>query len=307
MRICVVGDTGMLGQTLGRTLGSMHALMGVSPHLPQFLNRDPNYEHVDLDLLTQFREFTERLDRFRPELMINAAACVDLQKCEKEPDYAMQINGALAGSLAEVAARREMGFIHISTDAIFDGAQKTPYCEEDSPNPKNQYGKSKLAGEREVLRHFPKALICRTNIVGFRGWNGMPTFAEWLCDALYHQKPITLADDFITSSMHAEDLGPLALEIFQKHGNGVFHVASHDAASKYEFGEALAETLGVPMLRVTKGSLKDLNLCPPRADFIALTVRKAESLLGRKLPDTKNTVQKLACAYKQQIEETRHE
>ena len=307
VRICVIGDTGLLGQALVRGLSTGNELFGVSAPSPRTAATIPDHDRAEIDLLEKAAHFFDIMDSFKPELMINAAACVDIQKCEREPDYALRINGTLPGQLAQYAARKSASFIHVSTDAVFDGARKISYCEDDLPNPKNQYGKSKLAGEQEVLRHHPGALICRTNIVGFRGWSGMPTFAEWLCDALYYKKPITLADDFITSSLHVEDLVSLSFKIIQKQGHGLFHVATRDAASKYQFGEVLAVELGVPLLHVTQGSLKDLNLHPPRAGFIALNVQKAESFLGRKLPDTKNTAQKLARDYKQQIGKRHHE
>lgn len=44
--------------------------------------------------------------------------------------------------------------IYISTDYVFDG-RNPPYGENDAPNPLNLYGKSKLEGEREILRHCP--------------------------------------------------------------------------------------------------------------------------------------------------------
>lgn len=40
--------------------------------------------------------------------------------------------------------------IHVSTDFVFDGSKTTPYQPEDSTNPINVYGASKLAGERKV-------------------------------------------------------------------------------------------------------------------------------------------------------------
>lgn len=47
-------------------------------------------------------------------------------------------------------------FLYISTDYVFDG-RNPPYGEDDAPNPLNVYGRSKLEGERETLRHCPGA------------------------------------------------------------------------------------------------------------------------------------------------------
>lgn len=306
MKIAIIGDSGLLGQGLVRTLGPGNRLFGVSAPSPSKPLPRAGYEHAEMDLLTSSFEFFKAMDRFGPELMINAVACVDIQKCERDPDHATRINGSLPGELSRYAARKKTGFIHVSTDAVFDGVGSKPYSEEDSPCPLNQYGRSKLEGEWQVLASDPDALVCRTNIVGFRGWDGAPTFAEWLCDVLYHQKPATLVDDFVTSSMHADELGPLAVRIFQKGGKGIFHIASRDAASKYEFGAALARELGVGMTKISKGSLKDLGLKPPRAPFIALDVNRAEKFLGQKLPDLGQTVCQLARDFKHQLKESLH-
>lgn len=51
------------------------------------------------------------------------------------------------------AANRAL-FLYISSDYVFDG-RNPPYGEDDSPNPLNVYGRSKLEGERETLRHCP--------------------------------------------------------------------------------------------------------------------------------------------------------
>lgn len=45
-------------------------------------------------------------------------------------------------------------FLYMSTDYVFDG-RNPPYGEDDAPNPLNVYGRSKLEGERETLRHCP--------------------------------------------------------------------------------------------------------------------------------------------------------
>lgn len=305
MRIAIVGDTGLLGQALVRTFHTdSNRLLGVSAQSPYRALSGLGYEHVEMDLLTQAENFFGAMDSFKPEIVLNAVACVDIQKCEKDPDFAKKINGELPGKFARYAAEKRICFVHISTDAVFDGFKRFPYVEEDLPNPRNQYGLSKLEGERQTLFSNPAALICRTNIVGFRGWENLPTFAEWLCDILSHQKPATLADDFVASSMHVDELGPLILEIVQKGGKGIFHVASHDGVSKYRFGCALARELGLSMDHIKKGTLSELALQPPRAAFIALDVSRAETLLGKKLPDTQSTIQKLARDFKSQLKGT---
>ena len=56
-------------------------------------------------------------------------------------------------------------FLYISSDYVFDG-RNPPYGEDDVPNPLNVYGRTKLEGERETLRHCPGTVlsVCLTDL-----------------------------------------------------------------------------------------------------------------------------------------------
>jgi dTDP-4-dehydrorhamnose reductase len=98
----------------------------------------------------------------RPALIINAAAFTGVDMAETEREAALAVNATGAGTLAEAAARAGAGFIHVSTDFVFDGKRGRPYVEDDTTAPLNTYGDTKLAGERLVLERHPKALVLRT-------------------------------------------------------------------------------------------------------------------------------------------------
>jgi dTDP-4-dehydrorhamnose reductase len=63
-----------------------------------------------------------------------------------------------------VACRRVGArLIQVSTDYVFDGATRRPYLPDDPPQPLGVYGRTKLAGEREVIRICGgEAVILRT-------------------------------------------------------------------------------------------------------------------------------------------------
>ena len=81
-------------------------------------------------------------------------------------------------AIAAICSRSEPRLLYISTDSVFDGGRGN-YSETDTPGPVNAYAKTKLHGEREVLRQNPTALIARVN---FYGWNAQEkhSLAEWL-------------------------------------------------------------------------------------------------------------------------------
>jgi len=101
--------------------------------------------------------------RMRPDLIVNAAAYTAVDAAEREAERAEAVNSAGAAHVAEAAKRAGARLIHISTDYVFDGGQSRPYTPADRPRPLGVYGRTKLAGEREVARiSGGDALVLRT-------------------------------------------------------------------------------------------------------------------------------------------------
>ena len=84
-----------------------------------------------------------------------------MDKAEDEHELAYATNGDGPANLAEACAKSEIPLLHISTDYIFDGTNGDLYQEDDSPNPKGVYGKSKLVGEKAVKSILQQHIILR--------------------------------------------------------------------------------------------------------------------------------------------------
>ncbi|QNI32364.1 dTDP-4-dehydrorhamnose reductase [Alloacidobacterium dinghuense] len=114
--------------------------------------------------------------QLRPALILNAAAYTAVDRAESEVDQAMTINADAPRVLAEEAARLDATLVHYSTDYVFDGSKKSPWVENDKPNPLNVYGRTKLAGERAIQEVGGKYLIFRTSwVYGPHGQNFLRT------------------------------------------------------------------------------------------------------------------------------------
>ncbi|HEX3473325.1 MAG TPA: sugar nucleotide-binding protein, partial [Silvibacterium sp.] len=100
-----------------------------------------------------------------PAIVLNAAAYTAVDRAESEPDLAMRVNGAAPGVLAEEARKLNALLVHYSTDYVFDGSKTEPWVEDDAVNPLNEYGRSKLAGERKIAEVGGRYLIFRTSWV----------------------------------------------------------------------------------------------------------------------------------------------
>jgi dTDP-4-dehydrorhamnose reductase len=308
MKVCVIGDTGLLGQAVVRgALAEGYQVLGISTSgisTSGSSTATEGYRHETMDLVEDAGGLDGLLRDQGPQWVVNCTGLVNLALCETDTALAERLNATLPGDLARLAHQLSADYTHISTDQVFAGSKQTPHNEDDALSPLNNYGRTKLQGERHVMEAHPGALVARTNIVGFRDRAGRPTFAEWLVEALASGREIMLAEDFITSSIHVDFLTEVLIRARHEGLSGVWHMASHDPASKYRFGELLASRADLSLANVTKGSVKDLGLKPPRPAYLALDVSRAEEELNMTFADSVATTARLAADFKLRTKET---
>lgn len=227
------------------------------------------------------------VDEMRPSAVVNCVAITNLAHCEERPALAYAVNARAPGWLAELSLDRGIDFVQVSSDHFFTGNGAAAHDEKARVRLVNEYARTKYAGEVFALTA-PRTLAVRTNIVGLRRWPGRPTFVEWALDAVENDRPLSLFEDFFTSSMHSRACSTAILDLIQIRARGLVNIASSQVVSKREFVEAIAQALGVELSRVSTGSVR--GLAPRRAESLGLDVRRAESLLGRRLPDLQDTV-----------------
>lgn len=102
------------------------------------------------------------IEAFKPTAIVNAAAYTAVDAAEEDEAAATEVNATGAATLASIAADLEVPFIHVSTDYVFSGKKNGAYTENDSVAPTGAYGRSKLAGELNVMLANPNSIILRT-------------------------------------------------------------------------------------------------------------------------------------------------
>jgi dTDP-4-dehydrorhamnose 3,5-epimerase/reductase len=109
------------------------------------------------------------------KFVVNAAAYTNVDGAETADGRiaAWQVNAVGARNLAEVATRRDITLVHISTDYVFDGTQD-PHTEDEQFSPLGVYGQSKAAGDLAVGLT-PKHYLLRTSWVIGDGKNFVRT------------------------------------------------------------------------------------------------------------------------------------
>ncbi|MDO8754585.1 MAG: SDR family oxidoreductase, partial [Anaerolineales bacterium] len=198
-RILITGVSGLLGVNLAQETMTDHEIVGVDRghllHAP--------FKVLKVDLLNS-GVVDSILDFVRPDWMINCAGLADLDACEEDPELARRLNSDLPEQMAKSCKARRIPFVHISTDAVFDGKSNSFYEEKDAPNPLGVYARTKLESERAVLAENPNAIVARVN---FYGWSltGKRSLAEFFLRNLTSKNNMTGFTDVKFCPMLAND------------------------------------------------------------------------------------------------------
>jgi dTDP-4-dehydrorhamnose reductase len=173
------------------------------------------------------------LHGWRGDAVINAAAYTAVDKAETEEALATRINGEAPGAMARAAAERGIPFLHVSTDYVFDGSKAGPWVEDDPPAPLGAYGRSKLAGEREIAAAGGAHLILRTAWVhAGHGAN----FVRSMLRAGATRDRLTVVDDQRGGPTAAADIAATLVAIARAFGqgrgvSGIFHYCGAPAVT----------------------------------------------------------------------------
>jgi dTDP-4-dehydrorhamnose reductase len=271
--ILVTGVSGQLGFELARTMQGLGRVVALDRSM------------LDLSDLDQVRSVVRNI---RPTLIVNPAAYTAVDKAESEPDLAMRINGEAPGVLAEEARKLGAALIHYSTDYVFNGDKADAYTEDDKTDPKNVYGRTKLAGERAVAASGADHLMFRTSwVYGTRGKNFLLTMLRLGAD---RPELKVVADQYgaptwsntiatLTAHVAAQALAAPDSAQWWKAHSGVYHLTADDSTSWQGFASAIFELADLER--------RPLVLPIPASDYPTPAKRPANSRMSNdKLANT---------------------
>lgn len=233
-RVLVTGASGQLGRYLVPELRQSGATVIA------FGSRPGPGTDIALDLADDAATMGE-ISQARPDVVIHAAACTDVDGIELDPARGERSNVRATRNVA--AASQSIGayLLAVSTDMVFPGDGGAPYAEDAPANPISAYGRSKLEAERAVLESHTGTAVARTAwLYGGAGKH----FPRTVLTILRDRGGIDVVDDEFGSPTFAGDLARALTQLAAVRGCGVFHLVNAGRASRIDLAREVALQAG---------------------------------------------------------------
>jgi dTDP-4-dehydrorhamnose reductase len=235
MRVVVTGASGLVGRAVAKQFAAIPLT------------------HADLDI-TDRDAVRRKFAELRPELVINCAV-IGVDECEDDPKLARAINVDGPRNLAELAP----AIVQFSSNYVFDGAEEKFYTIEDEAHPINEYGRTKLAGERAVAAAGRSAFIVRSSwIFG----PGKESFISTVHRRLRVGQSVRAVSDIWASATYVEDLVLRVVEIVAHREPGLHHVVNGGVCSNESFAREAARIVGADQSLVESVSTREAHRAP---------------------------------------------
>lgn len=296
--ILVTGSSGLVGSYLLPELSSQYKSVYVTSHI----TKPSSDKTIQMDLSIP-ELLSNALERIEPTIIVNLAAFTDVDGCEKNKEYAIQINAKVPRIIADyIKLKQSKGessayFLHVSTDYVFDG-ERGKYKEESEPNPINWYGKTKLNGEQEIIRNLGDDGWCIARIsTPFGIHKKKQSFPTFVINKIRRGESANVVTDQYTSPSYSLDLARMLVEIIDRRTSHIIHVASSSRLSRYEQAMKVARFFELDTDLIHGCSSDSMKWIAPRPRDSSLDVTKASKLLKYKPRDFDESMRDFALEF----------
>ena len=262
-----------------------------------------NFMFTDVDSLdiTDKDELIDFVTGNDIRYIINCAAYTAVDKAEDDAELCEKINAAAVKNLGLAAAEAGAGIIHVSTDYVFDGTSCRPYTEDMPTKPCSVYGKTKLKGEKNLLKACPDAIIIRT------AWLYSPfgnNFVKTMIKLGSERESLNVIFDQVGTPTYALDLADAILKAMDQtidndhDKGGIYHFSNEGVCSWYDFTIKIHEIAGITTCKVNPIETKDYPTKAARPHYSVLNKSKIKQTFNITIPhweaSLKNCIKELS-------------
>jgi dTDP-4-dehydrorhamnose reductase len=231
------------------------------------------------------------LDRFRPQVVVLLAALSDIDRCEAEPQLAWAVNVEGAANVASACAASGARLLFTSSGAVFDG-MRHGYSEGDPPTPVSVYGRTKAEAELQVAANAPGAVIVRFGLViGFAGRPGTNSMLDNVADRWARDIAVAFPTFEYRNPIDVATLCRFMLKLIDAAPDGLYHIGSSEAISRYELGLRVARRMAYPSRLVQPQATPALGRAPRGLHHFLLT-DKIQSVCSTPIPSCDEVIER---------------
>lgn len=231
--------------------------------------------------ITDFNAVAEAILHYKPDIVLNCAAYNQVDKAEQDFERASKVNATGVKNLAALCCKNRALLIHFSTDYVFDGLKEGFYTEDDMPNPINNYGRSKLLGEKLLAEETDDFLLFRVSwVFGC----GRQNFLYKLLELAKRNRVLKIAADQVSVPTYTEDIVKVTMAAVENGVRGLYHLTNNGYASRYEVARYYVEKARLPNV-VLPVSSDFFPTIAKRPYFSAMSNIKLSQTLKQEIPD----------------------
>jgi len=231
VRILVTGAMGMTGSVLVPALRE-HGHHVLATDIDDLDVRRPSDVHA-------------WMHRTMIDLVAHLAAETSLEVCQNVPDHAWLTNAIGTKNVALECRKTGIPMVYISSAGVFDGTQREPYTEFDTPNPINVYGATKYEGERFVRQFVPNHYIMRCGWMMSGGPGKDHKFVSHVMTQIHDGvDTIHAVSDKFGSPTYAPDFAACFETLIRSGDYGTYHTVNAGSCSRYDVARAILDILG---------------------------------------------------------------
>lgn len=276
MKYLITGANGQLGQELQKLLRE-RGLTFVA------------FDSQQLDITNRATVMTV-FEAEQPDVVFHAAAYTKVDLAEDEGRAVnWQVNVEGNKNIADATKQYGAKLVAVSTDYVFDGLNVGEYRETDPVNPKNAYGRAKLAGELAVTESGAAAYIVRTSWVFGEFGNNFVYTMQRLAES--HPK-LTVVNDQLGRPTWTRTLAEFMVHLVEVNAElGIYHLSNDETATWFDFAREILKETAVEVVPVTSAEFPQKAYRPKHS---VMNLEKAKAA-GFEIPSWREALHKFLC------------
>lgn len=236
-KIYMAGSGGMLGEAFYRVFKDEFEL--------KCTDKDVNTDWLSFLDFRDYEKYKADVEAFKPDYLFHLGAYTDLEFCELNVDDTYATNTLAVENAVYIANQLQIPLLYISTAGIF-GGEKESYDDWDTPNPLGHYARSKYMGERYVVEHADRYIVCRAGWMMGGGPGKDKKFISKLIRQLVEGKrELHIVDDKDGTPTYTVDFARNVKVLMEKEYWGLYNLVCKGQTSRMEVAEELLQVLGL--------------------------------------------------------------